>query len=121
MNFRPELAAAVMRGEKTVTRRATSENPRSPWWREKCALQVDRSYAVCPGRGKNQIGRIRIVRVWRELFNPAAIDDVEAAREGFASAAEFADTWESLHGDLAPVECWRIEFKIDNEEATDGL
>lgn len=33
MNFKPELAAKVMSGEKTVTRRLVSENPRSPWWR----------------------------------------------------------------------------------------
>lgn len=36
--FRPELAARVMDGTKTVTRRLCSDNPRSPWWREQCAL-----------------------------------------------------------------------------------
>lgn len=122
MNFRPELAAAVMSGEKTVTRRACSPNPKSPWYRERCAKQPGRDYAVCPGRGKDQIGRIVIVSVRRELFDPAAIDDAEAEREGFrrgktpdwlgAPREQFADVWKSLHGDLEPVECWRIEMKV---------
>ncbi len=31
MNFRPDLAEKVMRGEKTCTRRLVSANPNSPW------------------------------------------------------------------------------------------
>jgi len=38
--FRPDPAAKVMAGEKTVTRRLVSVNPRSP---------------CCPGRGKHAI------------------------------------------------------------------
>jgi hypothetical protein len=35
VNFQRELAEKVMAGEKTVTRRLVSDNPRSPWWRER--------------------------------------------------------------------------------------
>lgn len=123
MKFRPELAEQVMAGEKTVTRRATSLNPRSPWYRNQCSLKVERSYAVCPGRGKHQIGRIVVFDVRFETFDPDAIAEAEAEREGFradpetgASAADaFRATWIELHGDLEPLDVWRIEFKVDEE------
>jgi hypothetical protein len=57
MNFRPELAEKVMAGEKTVTRRLVSDNPRSPWYVGGCSLNVGQDYAVCPGRGKDAIRR----------------------------------------------------------------
>lgn len=63
MNFAPDLAEKILAGEKTVTRRMPSDNPRSPWWREKCAFEVGREYAICPGRGKNAVGRMRIKSV----------------------------------------------------------
>ena len=44
---------------KTVTRRLVSDNPRSPWFEGGCSLKAGRDYAVCPGRGKNAIGRVR--------------------------------------------------------------
>ncbi len=56
MNFRPELAAKVLDGSKTVTRRRMSDNPRSPWWRGGCKVWFAYSYAVCPGRGKHSSG-----------------------------------------------------------------
>ncbi len=65
MNFRPELAEAVMAGRKTATRRLVSDNPRSPWWREKCVYRVGQVVAVCPGRGRRQIGRARVSSVER--------------------------------------------------------
>ena len=60
MIFRPELAARILAGEKTVTRRIANGNPRSPWYRGRCALRPGRSYAVSPGRGRAQLCRIVI-------------------------------------------------------------
>lgn len=109
MIFRPELAELVLRGEKTVTRRLVSDNPRSPWWRERCALRPGQTVAVCPGRGKPAIGRVRIVRVTREPLG--AITDAEAAKEGFASADEFRKAFTAINGGYAPdALVWRIEF-----------
>lgn len=101
MNFKPELAAAVMAGEKTVTRRLVSDNPRSPWWREKCAYRVGQMVAICPGRGKVQIGRVRIVSVGRMRLG--SVDDREATREGFGNLAEFPrhefrEAWTAING-----------------------
>ncbi len=74
MNFKPELADAVMARRKTVTRRKVSENPRSPWWRERCAYRVGQDVAICPGRGKHAIGRARIISVERMArYDEAAV------------------------------------------------
>lgn len=113
MNFRPGLATKVMAGEKTVTRRLVSDNPRSPWWREKCALVVGRDYAVCPGRGKVAIGRVVVRSVrFEELVPEAQLTDEEARREGFADAAEFAREFAAINSPLPRrIEVWRIEFE----------
>lgn len=111
MNFRPELAEKVMAGAKTVTRRLTSDNPNSPWWRYGCGLKVGGDYAVCPGRGKNAIGRVLVRDVQLDLLG--YLDDDEARREGFADAAEFVEAFRAINGKynaLAPV--WRIEFEV---------
>jgi hypothetical protein len=121
VNFRPELAALVMAGEKTVTRRLVSDNPNSPWWEGGCKLKVarmrtdggwDPTYAVCPGRGKNAIGRVRIVAVDGPI--PLGILTIaEARHEGFASPQEFQDTIIALHGEYdRRALVWRIEFEV---------
>lgn len=112
MNFKPELAEQVMRGEKTVTRRLTSENPRSPWWRKRCGLKVNHTYAVCPGRGKNAIGRVRVVSTRRQPLHLALLSG-EAEREGFQDAEAFIRAWKTINGgwdDMALV--WRVEFAV---------
>lgn len=53
MIFTPENADKVMKGRKTQTRRVKSGN-----------YVVGKDYAVCPGRGKKSIGRIKILRKW---------------------------------------------------------
>lgn len=106
MNFRPDLAEAVVRGDKTVTR-LVSDNPASPWWSEHCAYRVGQEVAICPGRGKQQIGKARITGVSRVLlahFGPA-----DARAEGFATAAEFEAAWTAINGGYDPMTLvWRI-------------
>jgi len=87
VNFRPELAAKVMAGEKTVTRRLCSDNPRSPWWWEDCSLRVGKDYAVCPGRGKHAIGRVRIVSVERLRLWVPPMPEEEARLEASTRAS----------------------------------
>lgn len=108
--FRPELAEAVMEGRKTVTRRAVSGNPRSPYHASRVTALLRRSVAVQPGRGKPAIGRVRVTRVTWEEFEPAHVRHPEAAREGFPTVAAFRETWKALHGSLRPVGVWRIEL-----------
>lgn len=111
MNFRPELAEKVMAGEKTVTRRLVSNNARSPWYVDRCGMKVNHTYAVCPGRGKNAIGRIRVTDVSLVPLDP--ISDEEARAEGFEDAQGFWDAFNAINKGkpVDPSEwVWRIEF-----------
>lgn len=122
MNFQPDLAAKVMSGRKTVTRRLVSANPRSPWYRERCSLVPGRTYAVCPGRGKPSWGRVRVLSVRRELLGEVfgwtlgartRLGDVGALREGFEDAVAFKLAWLKINGSYAPeAEVWRVEFEV---------
>lgn len=108
--FRPELAAAVMDGSKTVTRRLVSDNPRSPWWREACRLMPGRTYAVQPGRGKVAIGRAEVLSVRRERLGD--VNHAEARREGFADQPEFARAFAAINGWYdKDAEVWRVELR----------
>lgn len=131
MMFKPELAAAVMDGRKTVTRRACSSNERSPWYRERCRYGEGCSVAIQPGRGKPRIGMAIVGAVTRELFHPIDITEDEAIAEGFRAeritddivvpAAEaFREAWEVLHGDLEPIEVWRIELGSPHDRVAVG-
>lgn len=110
MNFRPELAEAVMGGRKTVTRRAISDNPRSPYHPRRAFRMVGQRVAICPGRGKPAVGSAEVVAITRERFDPVAITADEARAEGFKDASEFRLTWAYLHRDLEPVAVWRIKL-----------
>jgi hypothetical protein len=112
VNFQPELAAKVMSGQKTVTRRATSDNPRSPWWRKACSLKPGRDYAVCPGRGKHAIGRVRVHKVEKGLLADALVKP-EAYLEGFMTAQGFRRAWEGMHGSFDPDQLvWVVRFEV---------
>lgn len=109
MNFRAELAEAVMANpqQKTVTRRLVSDNPRSPWYREKCAYRVGQEVAICPGRGKHAIGHARITSVDRMALG--RVDSREAKREGFPTWAHFHMAWSDINGTYDPKALvWRI-------------
>lgn len=117
MNFRPELAAKVMAGEKTVTRRLVSDNYRSPWAASGCKLVVGRSYAICPGRGKHAIGRVVVRQVTLEQLGE--LDDVEAIREGFPHKIAFEQAWKKINGHFDPQAwVWRVAFTIEGRELT---
>jgi hypothetical protein len=112
MNFRPELAEAVMAGRKTVTRRLVSDNPRSPWWREKCAYRVGQSIAVCPGRGKDAIGRAAVVSVERMALG--RLSNAEAQAEGFGGRGGFVMAWTAINGTYDPhALVWRIGLEAE--------
>lgn len=100
-----------MSGEKTVTRRIVSHKPRSPWYRDRCSLKVGQDYAVCPGRGKNAIGRVRVLSVER-MHLGQGLTTAEARREGFANRGEFKQAWREINGEWSDgVLVWRVEFE----------
>lgn len=107
MNFRPELAEKVMAGEKTVTRRLASDNPRSPWYRERCAYRVGQRVAICPGRGRYRIGDATVTSV--DFLRLGRLSDEEARREGFEDRLSFEAAFAGINGRYDPdAEVWRI-------------
>lgn len=110
MNFRPELAKSVVYGRKWVTRRAVSDNPRSPYHPDRAPTMIGKRIAICPGRGKASIGMALVVAVDREEFAPRQVDYSAARAEGFASPSSFQGAWSDLHRNLEPMDVWRIEL-----------
>jgi hypothetical protein len=111
MNFQPELAEKVLRGEKTVTRRLANDNPRSPWYVWGCSLRAGQDYAVCPGRGKHAICRVEVVGTIRQPLGE--LSNAEARLEGFVDKREFREVWERINGSYDPgILVWRVEFKL---------
>ncbi len=107
MNFRPELASAVMGCGKTVTRRLVSDNPRSPWWREQCAYRLGQKVAICPGRGKHAIGKARVTSVERMALG--TLMPCEVAAEGFYTEQAFASAWAAINGTYdVDALVWRV-------------
>jgi hypothetical protein len=112
VNFRPEMVERILAGEKTQTRRLVSDNPRSPWWKERCGLTPGRIYAVCPGRGKPAVARIRFGGA--RLEPVVWINEIGARAEGFEDRPAFIDYWKKLHGgiDLAAI-VWVVRFTLE--------
>lgn len=91
MIFKPELAQSVMGGRKTQTRRLNDKG-----------LYVGKIVAVCPGRGKTHICKIRITGVRTELLRDISPDDCWAEGVDPYTAPEmcwmkFAAIWDGIN------------------------
>jgi len=116
MNFQPELAYAVADGAKWVTRRMVSDNPRSPYHPDRAPKMVGRRIAVCPGRGQRRIATVEVAHVSQETFDPILIDYADARAEGFRAPWAFMSAWREIHGNMNPLDVWRIELRRESVE-----
>lgn len=112
MIFRPELALAIVRHEKTQTRRALSDNPRSPWSSAGCRYQLHDVFAVQPGRGVPRVANARVIAPTR--CEPIeSITATEARMEGFADEAAFLEAFFAINPSATPRDLvWVIEFSV---------
>lgn len=106
MIFHPDLAAKVLSGEKTVTRRVMKTDAMGL---VPCRYKVNKTYAVQPGRGKPSIGRLHVLDVSSTPLLPMTLE--EANREGFAYIADLMHRWQTMGGALHD-RVWRIEFEL---------
>lgn len=114
MIFRQSLVDAILRGDKTATRRLAVDNPNSPWWRGGCPLKVGRSFAVQAGRGQPAIARAIPDRVAMERLGAATHTD--AKREGFPNLQSFFEEWQAINGAFDPLAwVWVIEFHLPGQ------
>ncbi len=111
MIFSPDLAAKVLAGEKTVTRRPVKRDQNDRLL--PCRYRPRQSYAVQDRRGGRELGRIKVQSAYRETLRFASITEGEARFEGFASPGDFAARWVELYGSSYPVEVWRIVFRLE--------
>jgi hypothetical protein len=100
MIFRPDLALAILRGEKTATRRAINpENPRSPWrpWDPADhSYPVGNVFTVNPGRGIPRVAECEVTG--RRIEPLIQVDDAAAKREGFTNRAAFIAAFVEING-----------------------
>ena len=95
MIFKPELAAKVLDGRKTITRRRINPNG--------VRYHSGRWYKVQPGRGKFHVCHIFVTAVHTQTLG--AVSDADAAREGFpVSRLDFIDYWKRINGGFDPDE-----------------
>jgi hypothetical protein len=113
------MVLAIRRG-KCETRRVVNDNPNSPWYRGGCAYHVPRpslerfekTYAICPGRGKAAVGRLKLTHE-PDLSVVESITDLGARREGFDDRAAFLDYFLKLNrGVDLQTEVWALRFEV---------
>lgn len=112
MIFKPELATAILRGEKTATRRAIVAGDRA-MWREKKPWRypVGQVFAVQPGRGADRVADARVTR--RALEPLSAVKPVDARREGFDTRDAFVAAWRAINGSWDPDQRVHVvEFEV---------
>lgn len=109
MIFRSELSDLALEGRKTATRRALSDKPKSPWWRERCRYKVGQRFAVQPGRGAFGEGLATVRAVYKQRLGD--ITDDQAYEEGFENRAEFEEVFGKINGGFDPdLVVWVVEF-----------
>ena len=117
MNFTSENCEKILRGEKTMTRRIANPDYVGMDWRGILDHSIDvagvydqynnrriwgigHTYAICPGRGKKAVGRIRITAIRRERLQDITPED--SIREGINIIP--------LETNIVPIEVYRIGF-----------
>lgn len=111
MIFRPELAAAILRGEKKATRRRISANPRSPWRAHPLSYPVGAEFAIQPGRGQPSVARAKVTG--RRIEPLGALKPIDARREGFPTREGFVAAWAAINGSWDPDQRVHvIEFEL---------
>lgn len=115
MIFKPELAAKIVAGEKTATRRRLSENPRSPWFVDRCRYSVGQEFTVNPGRGVRRACSAAVTAVYKQRLGEMRPRDAEL--EGFeflhGGDGSFHEAWGGINGEVDPdEEVWVVEFVL---------
>lgn len=127
MIFKPELAALILVGGKTQTRRVVKEGDRSTIFSPYHAIpqspdcvqrngrilwQVGRVYAVQPGRGKSAVAHFLLEGI-RYCARAGDISEDDAHAEGFENAATFCAVYGQLNGgDALDKPCWALTFHL---------
>jgi len=100
MQFSQYSIDKIFAGQKTQTRRIvkpgdTFDGGLIVHHNGRIKYQVEQTYAICPGRGKPQIARFRLLSIRRE--DVRQISYADALAEGFDSEEAFLNVWVRMH------------------------
>jgi hypothetical protein len=105
MQFKPELIEKILVGEKTQTRRPVKskderwfddwDNTIYVYRNNRIHWATGRTYAICPGRGKPQVARFRLLFIRRE--DVRHISNLDSIAEGFRDYMGFLKTWTGFY------------------------
>jgi hypothetical protein len=114
--FTEPLAAKILRGGKTATRRRLSDKPRSPWFRGNAIgaarYPVGKVFTVNPGRGVGRVAECKVTGRYRAVLG--ALDDTIARQEGFDTMVSFRGAWRKINGEFDGSELVDVvEFQLD--------
>ena len=119
-----KTADKVLAGEKTQTRRPTHYEDYLIFSelkivrvkrRGRLLWEVDRTYAVQPGRTARSVGRIRLLSIIIERLYLITHEDARA--EGFSGGDEFVRAWKELYPKSSLDEMvYVLEFELVKEE-----
>jgi len=111
MMFTEPLAAKIIKGEKTATRRVMSDKLGSPWFTGGCKYEVGQAFAVNPGRRVLRVVDATVTAIYEQ--RPEQIRTDQAKAEGFGSATAFFDAFTTINRGInlsRPV--WVVEFDL---------
>jgi hypothetical protein len=86
--FGAQLARKALTGAKTQTRRPIRDG-------RLCRYRVHHTYAVQPGRGKPEAGRILVTAVRQQRLGDITLREAHA--EGFRTTGDFKAAWVEIH------------------------
>jgi len=121
MIFTPENIEKIKTGQKTQTRRIikvgetrlanTPKYFRCVFSNGRLKWQIDKDYAVCPGRHQKQVARIVITDIHSERLHHIQLHAAQA--EGYESRAAFFSAWDKInpkHPVASQPNVWVIDF-----------
>lgn len=136
LQFKPQLIDKIKGGAKTQTRRPVKWDdlmalgyvdgrfPDDPDWQRTVERvsrwKAGRSYAIQPGRGRVQVGRVTVTAVRVERLGDLGAEDARRegfARKGIGSTSMFFDYWRDLYGDVDEDQfVWVISFVYGHDQ-----
>lgn len=113
LSFTPELAAMVLNGTKTQTRRVRVGRPFVPGSRHLC-------YTRPPWLKGKPFAEIDILKVTRERVGE--ISEADAVAEGFQNRAGFLGVIAEIYGrEALEADCWCVEFRLHGRSSQSAV
>lgn len=114
MMFTEALAAKIVEGKKTATRRLPSDNPRAMWREQKpWRYPVGQTFTVNPGRGVERVAECEVTGRSMATLGEMIVDQGRAEGFPLTAKAGFIAAWYRINGSWsADTRVHVVEFKL---------